>query len=396
MRSSAIRGVFLIPGILVIASVAVFIAGAVHSDPFSSPAIQKVQDFGLYWSSARVALEGGNPYDPEAVWPYQKQIEPGRESPQLPWGPPWSLGLLYPFASVDFPVARWAWLLFSLALILASAAMAWQLYGVSTERIAQSWLIALSFYPSILVTALGQQTVFPLAAVAGFLWCQRSGWPFFAGLFLGLTLAKPQNLILVWAAVAVVELIAGRWKTIAGLAVSTATLSILAAVPDPDVYGQYLHAMTHYPPSGWMTPTIGTYLRMTFGGGLGVSFLSLFLGAVWLAWFIARHWRHWIWVERMPAILFASYLASPYGWAYDLVVLLIPIIQAAAVADASRSSRRRVFLASHLGLTGLCLALNVAKAKEHTFVWLAPALLLLWLLMVRRKAINSEGPGISA
>ncbi|MCI0638449.1 MAG: hypothetical protein L0Y72_24560 [Gemmataceae bacterium] len=100
------RVILLVSGGLVGVAIALIVLGVFWPGLGDGGPGLKVEDFGLYWSSARVGLEGGSPYDPIAVFPYQQAIEPGRSGPALPWGPPWSMGLLYPFAAAGFPAAR--------------------------------------------------------------------------------------------------------------------------------------------------------------------------------------------------------------------------------------------------------------------------------------------------
>ncbi len=384
------RSPTLPPILLAGAAAAMLILGIVRPGAAGGPLTRVVQEFGIYWSSARVGLDGGDPYDAAAIWPYQHAIEPAKTGPQLTWGPPWAIGLVAPFAAVEFPAARWGWLFAGAALVAAAAAAAWRTYGGADDRLAVAWLVALTFYPTLLVLSIGQLTTFALAGVAGFAWAQKAGRPMLAGGLLGLTLAKPHNLVILWAAVGVVELAAGRWRALAGLTLSTLALSALAAGPAPRIFHQYVHVMTHRPPAEWMPPTAGTYLRLAFGGGLGVTFVPLAAGLVWLAWYLARHrGAAWDWPARLPAVLFASYLVSPYGYAYDQVMLLPAVLQAATAAGPGRV---KLFLGCHLALTGLCVGLNALKVQEYTFVWLAPTLLAGWLAFTRRRGDQPETP----
>ncbi|QEL19634.1 glycosyltransferase family 87 protein [Limnoglobus roseus] len=372
------RTVVLIPLLLTALAVAVLLG----SPAFPRGAVHRVEDFGLYWSAARVNLSGGNPYDPHALWPYQQAIEPDRAGPQLPWGPPWSLGLLTPFAAADFPAARWAWLLVGIALLVASSTAVWAVYGGPPDRATWAWLLAVTFYPSLLATALGQQTVFALAGVAGFLWSSGRGRPALAGACLALVLAKPQNLILLGAAVIAVARFGRQWRLLGGLLAGCAALSMAALIPNPGVFDQYAYALTHYPPRGWPTPTLGTYLRLGFGvPGIWPAFLVTAAGLVWVGWYWAAHRNDWDWRDRLPVVLFASHFTTPYGWAYDQVVLVIPLLQAAAAVERRGASSRTGFLVCHAALTLTCVVLNRLKTPEYTFVWLAPVLFLGWAIV---------------
>ncbi len=78
-------------------------------DRLGSSVVLKVEDFGAYWSAARLTLEDRNPNDLDNLRPLQQGIDPTREDILPPWSPPWTLAYLLPFAAVNFVAARWAW-----------------------------------------------------------------------------------------------------------------------------------------------------------------------------------------------------------------------------------------------------------------------------------------------
>src|SRR5262249_61193621 len=94
-----------------------------------------------------------------------------------------------------------------------------------------------------------------------------------------------------------------------------------------------------------------------------------------LAWSVACWWarrRQWDWSEQMPLVVMVSFLTACYGaWPFDLVVLLLPIMQA-AVWTAERPST--VMAASAIGcyvaIDGLALAVNLLPFPSFWFVWM--------------------------
>jgi hypothetical protein len=131
-------------------------------------------------------------------------------------------------------------------------------------------------------------------------------------------------------------------------------------------------------------------LRLAFGAErFWLVLLPTALGLVWAVWYYARYRRGtrpaaartagWDWAERLPIVLFVSYLASPYGWVYDQVLFLIPLTQLLATASRERPSWFVPILAGSLGLTGICLGLHGAGFREVTFAWLAPVTFVLYL-----------------
>jgi hypothetical protein len=178
--------------------------------------------------------------------------------------------------------------------------------------------------------------------------------------------------------------------TLAALAVGTAA----AWLVNPDVIGQYIAAAAGYPPSGWATPTIGGGLRFAFGyEHFWLQFLPPLAGALWFLW----HWRcqhqTWRWAEQMPLLLVVALASTPYGWEYDQVVLLLPILQVAIwMATEPWSRVSTLLLVGYLAMNGLALAVNVARINAFWFLWLAPAFLLWYLLAQRRLGRGRTAP----
>ena len=91
----------------------------------------------------------------------------------------------------------------------------------------------------------------------------------------------------------------------------------------------------------------------------------------------------------MSVMLFGSVLTTTYGaWHFDLVVLLVPVIEAAAWVV--RDGRRRVVGLAMIGflvLNSLAFMLNVCRLKwgigSVGFIWLAPALMLAYFALHR-------------
>jgi hypothetical protein len=108
-------------------------------------------------------------------------------------------------------------------------------------------------------------------------------------------------------------------------------------------------------------------------------FVPPLAGAVWAVWYFAHNRANWNWTERTPVIILVSCITSPYGWMYDQVLFLVPLMAIFARVAHHPSGAFRV-IAVVAGLTALCLAQHAAGFREVTFVWHAPACLLLYLI----------------
>jgi hypothetical protein len=66
---------------------------------------------------------------------------------------------------------------------------------------------------------------------------------------------------------------------------------------------------------------------------------------------------------------------------FDLVVLLVPVLQAAVWAVRSPGRRSAVaLLAGFLAVDGLALVMNLSGASYVAFIWMTPAILLGYLV----------------
>jgi hypothetical protein len=343
-------------------------------------AVLKVEDFGAYWSAARLTLEDRNPNDLDNLRPLQQGIDPTREDILPPWSPPWTLAFVVPFAAVNFAAARWTWLILEAALTAACAAWVWQLYGGQPEKRWVAWLVAFTFYPALQLLGLGQLSIIGVVGLLGFLHCERRGQDFLAGLFAGLAATKPQVLLLFWVALLAWSIVRRRWAVPLGAALTVSVLTGIVVAFHPTILLEYADALAHHPPAERVCPTLGTVLRYALGGEhFGLSFIGPLLGLVWLIGYGWRYRVDWEWRERLPVLLFVCYLTMPYGWVYDQVILLIPLIQ--VLTRVTVLSRRVVVPMAVLwfALNASTAIMNVLRVDEVGFLWFAPLLLLGYL-----------------
>jgi hypothetical protein len=161
---------------------------------------------------------------------------------------------------------------------------------------------------------------------------------------------------------------------------------------NPDVLGQYWDAIRYRTPDQWKSPTIGSYIReWTEGSQFGLQFAPTLLGLGWLAihaWMSRR--RDWIWTEQMPMLLLVSFVTASYGaWPFDLVILLPAVIHVAA-GLARPEHQRSILLAIVLygAINVAALVMNAIGATSDKFVWMAPSLLIAYLLLRPKSAAS--------
>jgi len=186
-----------------------------------------------------------------------------------------------------------------------------------------------------------------------------------------------------------------------------ATLVPLAL--NPQVLHQYADAMANRPPEQWVSPTLGTLLRLALGAELfRLQFVPVAVGLLWFAWHRRKTARTWNWTEQMPLLLLVSFVTAPYGaWPFDMVLLLpavvklIASVRARSVSDGSTAapvahapgSDGRAILAALVAVNLGCLALNVSGMTSFWFLWVGPTVLALYALGTRRR--SSPAPALS-
>jgi hypothetical protein len=186
-------------------------------------------------------------------------------------------------------------------------------------------VVAIAFPAFFDLIAWGQTSALALACfTAGFL-LLRDKREFAAGLALGCLIFKPQLAL----AAAVVFIVGGRWRLMAGAALSTAVqIGAGIAYYGVDPFRSWLRTLQAVPallpsfePRPYQTHCLRTFWSMLVpwsGAAFGLYAIS---AIVVLAWTIGI----WRWRESLSlkysALLLATVLISPHLTVYDLVIL---------------------------------------------------------------------------
>jgi hypothetical protein len=280
------------------------------------------RDFVNYWSGARLAAHGQADlvYDIGAFVRYERKQTAANAYFKWYSYPPTALLLSLPLAGLGFVPALAAWLLSGLLLCAALLArtLDWRMA-----------LLAALATPAALINALwGQNGQFSAALLAGGILLLESR-PSLAGLLFGLLCFKPHLAVLVPLALAA----AGRRRTFAAAAATVAALSAGVFLLGDDVWAGFLHnapinaGLLEHEDSIWhRMPTMFAAVRLA-GGGIGLGYTAQAVSAVAAAWLTVRIWRGGGGQPiKGAALLFATFLVTPYAWDYDLVVLTFAVV----------------------------------------------------------------------
>jgi hypothetical protein len=382
--------------VLVAMGVGVVIALLVHlGSRLTDPAVLGFTDYIEYWSAGRLSARGENPYDVELLSEQQTAVgwqndrertRQGRPEPIVMYNPPWALALVVPFGCLPYGVSRLLWLAFELAVVFLCADRLWAFYQGPVRLRWLAWVVGFSFVPTLIALKLGQMGPLLLLGVVGFLHYEKGGRGGLAGAAVVLMTLKYNLFYLVLLAMFLWALRRRRWSVFLGGLLGTLAGTAVPLLRDPLVLGHYADTMLHHPPSRFQVPTLGTLLRFGFGPDqVWLQFVPTAAGLLWFAiyWFQER--RRWDWGEQMPLLLLVSCLTTPYGgWSHDLIVLLVPVLQAAVwVCRDGRQHTIQAALAFALIVNGLALAINITSVDEFWFVWVTPTLLIAYFLLRR-------------
>lgn len=316
-----------------------------------SPDAPLVNDFISFWMAGSLVHEGVGPalYDMGLQQSFQTNLrlevatlESVRQQAGflIPYHNPPALALL--FAPLTLLPLFWGWLFWSaLNLLAIGLAVALPLRG--TPRAATVALALLTFGAVPDALLWGQMAGILVLAITLGLLALTSCRPFIGGVLLGLLWLKPQ-----YAAVfALVLLVKGRWRELAGMAVvGLVTAAISFAVVGLDGAVSYLELLRRIgdfdpPPESLVKPyamvnwrSLLVHLWPGISPSAGSALVLLLGGGTVLAALLACRGRWEPASPRFPrqmlVVVLATLVASPHSHVHGAVLLLAPLSMALA------------------------------------------------------------------
>jgi len=331
MLDNSSKPVLVLLAVLTVMAVLVLLTG-------TEPRLALDDDFVEYWAAGRLALTGGNPYDPQQLMEVEKKAGWTQDRPLMMWNPPWTIPFVAPLALLDYHQARFVWFLISYGCLVFCVDWLWRFYnGPLRWRL---WLpvLCITFAPALLVLELGNLTPIVLLGSIGFLHFRNRNKPFWAGAGLSVTLLKPHLLYLVWIVWGLRAILKRDLSCLAGAFVALALLLTMGLSFQPLVMQQYIAAVREQGPAEWLTPTWGMVMRLWLGWDrFELQFAPSVIGAL-MAAVCTLHLRdRWDWRSRFPWLVMYSVLTAAYGWHTDCV-LLLPLIISTLISLAQDAS----------------------------------------------------------
>jgi hypothetical protein len=298
-------------------------------------------DFVQYYATARLLHQGQNPYDLELSSQIQIQLGRGQGEPRtalsvLPtYGPPWCLLPGYLLGYLSFSDAVAVNLGINVVLLL-TCTLAWtHLFFPEKKWLLPMMVVCIPIWlPMWLVLGLGQNSLWPLAGFAGWLWfttrqrlspavCRQCEWA--SGACLTLLVVKPHLGFLLGLFAGAFMLHQRQWRSILGFAVTLTLATMVTFLIRPSVWSEYLLALgTGQSPLQYCGATLDGWLR--FNGGDEFRYLT------WPIWLLGLLGGTLLGVKishALPEIVTCSALLCtatlaivPHAYSYDYVLMI--------------------------------------------------------------------------
>jgi Glycosyltransferase family 87 len=371
-------------------------------------------DFTSFYGAGKTLREGRGSqlYDANEQWRTQQEFASRvsiRKAPLPFLRPPFEALLFVPLTSLPYFQAYLLWNAGSFCAVMAVPFLLRR--RIPALRRLSPWLFALlplAFSPVFLTLVQGQDSILLLLSYTLAYLAMRKEADFQAGCWLGLGLVKPH---LVIPFVAILLLRGGR-KIAMGFLFVAAVLffTSLAIVGWPALirYPGYLWWLEQHSGRGLVLPQDTPNLRGLAEGLLsgtlptwGVTLLVSMLSLAVIFWAAAHQPQRRLARNGLSDLVFsqaivATFLVSFHAFAYDLSIMMLPIMLLVAFLLATD---RKVRGWANIGLIGPIVVLlfgpvfPVLWLRFHVMNLLA-IVLLLWMWGIRREISRQERPDL--
>jgi len=228
-------------------------------------------------------------------------------------------------------------------------------------------------------------SAWPATKLAALLFFSERERPFSAGAGLALTLVKPHLVYITLPIVLFDALIKRSWRLWAGFGSVIVTLTGIALLLRPSFLSDYSQSFLAGDLLSWQTPTLGGFLAVTFGWQWSKWMGLLVLPMVAVAW---RHWRDRLDLSQILGFTaLISIITAPFGWGYDAIVLLLPMLQAVVWVIEGRYGRAEsiLLLFGLVLINGLSFYQRAMGTNEVYYFWIPLAVAAVYLRVCWRQ-----------
>jgi hypothetical protein len=299
------------------------------------------------------------------------------------WNPPWLMLLLLPIGLLSFKSAAYAWLFINFIIIGLSLYTSWTFVNRFINEKSFLFLLgfSLTFYPTLILLYLGQISTIILFSLLMFIVLVESNRDTLAGMVLLMTTIKPHVTYLVLLVIMIWVIKNKRWR----VAISATTAAIVSIVAilliNPTWIRDYISTLNSLPYNYLSTSTLGSFMNDVFGIQI---FRYSFLVLLPMIFPLVTAVEKIGFFTTFNFTLLLSIPLSPYGFAFDHVLLLPAIAQIVARLSMDDGLRGTRLLAAG-GLATIYIVniwLISHKVLYSYYFWMPLALLLIFLLTI--------------
>jgi hypothetical protein len=317
----------------------------------------------------------------------------------LPLYPPQVSLFFAPLSHLSYGWALVVWWIFSAVVYGACCYSIWRACPKLRDHAATVLILALAFPAFFHLIAWGQTSAVALACFTLMFFLLRARRDFLAGVALGCLIFKPQ----LGLAAAVLFVCVGRWKIVAGAALSAAAqLSLGDLYYGAEPLRAWMQRLLHVrdvlallEPKPYQTHSLRTFWSMLLPWTT-VTFGLYILSAIAVLGLTIAIWRRGAQVPmalRYSALLFATVLVAPHLTVYDLVILapafllLSDWIVGHSFQRLSRTLGTTLYFVYVLPLLG---PLAVWTHIQLSVIAMVGALLLIWKISAHPSAAVND------
>jgi len=343
-------------------------------------------DFMNFWSGARLAAsQPWLAYEPGRFNDFAKSLLGDLAEVKLYSYSPVAMLLTWPLAALPFLPALALWTVLGIALAALSLA------GLTGWRAA---LLALVGAPAAILDIIAGQNGHFTAALFGGALMLLDRRPVIAGILFGALCYKPQLGLVLPIALAA----GGRYRTFGAAAVTVVALAAASVVLlGPDAWLGYrsqmeLQRLLMETADAYWARGQSVFLAVrNLGAGVAVAYAAQICSALAAMIVTALVWRGRASLDiKAATLVIATFLATPYAWDYDMVVLIF------CAAWLTRDAAATGFLPWERLTVGLLLVQPIVTlyVTALTGVQLAPVGLWLALIVLLRRALPASTGGL--
>ena len=340
------------------------------------------KDFAAYWQAGHMLLLGQDVYD-SPTWIAERELlrTALHSEPTFQYPLPFAI-LFAPLAMLSVQSSYIFWIFLAQIAILASIAILLGFYPRRSGYIELAIVAGIFlFRPAFSVIVAGQILPFLLFFVTlAILLFDRKKW-FWGGFILSLLSVKPSIGIPLLALAGIWLLSRKQWMGILGMLVGGIVLFLIGALVNPDWVIDYVNiggdSFSKYfgmHPTLWgVVDKILVVNSRSMVAGILVSLTILLLEAYLF------HKTQVGSLEAFAIILPAGLLIAPYSWAYDQILLMVPIVYIAMNISILQGTKVAVLFL--FGIVALAVVLvSIAYLVDHD-VWSVTTTFILWVLV---------------